>query len=127
MLIPVAALALTQASGTEVAHFADFQQEKAAVAATSEAQSTPAKIRLNVPHKLAYAWASRERDGKTGLVSFYLDEPRALTQLFTLENKAFAGTHGPGTDYYFFRYKDDTATRPSCRWLSRKWTSPPAK
>ncbi len=107
MLLPIAALAVKSASSEKVQHFSDFLQEKPEAASESALQKAPSKIRLNVPHKLAYAWATRERDGKKGLVKFYLDQPNDLTVLFTMENSAFAGTHGTGSDYFFFRYKND--------------------
>ncbi|MDO4510372.1 MAG: choice-of-anchor J domain-containing protein [Bacteroidales bacterium] len=107
MLMPIAALALKNSTTEKVANFSDFLQQKAETAVESQSKNTPAKIRLNVPHKLAYAWATRERSGKKGLVSFYLDQPQDLTLLFEMENSAFAGTHGTGTDYFFYRYRDN--------------------
>ncbi|MGM9868129.1 MAG: hypothetical protein ACI30R_00690, partial [Sodaliphilus sp.] len=103
MLMPLWALAINGDAATKTAALRAMVADKA----TPAAVQTPAKTRLNVPHKQAYAWATRERDGKKGLVSFFLDTPKELTVLHTMENSAFAGTHGTGTDYFFFRYQDD--------------------
>ena len=103
MLMPLWALAAT---GDAPAKWSALRAMVAEKATPTQVQ-TPAKIRLNVPHKQAYAWATRERDGKKGLVSFYLDTPKELTLLHAMENSAFAGTHGTGSDYFFFRYQDD--------------------
>ena len=103
MLMPLWALAAT---GDAPAKWSALRAMVAEKATPTQVQM-PAKIRLNVPHKQAYAWATRERDGKKGLVSFFLDTPKELTLLHAMENSAFAGTHGTGSDYFFFRYQDD--------------------
>lgn len=69
--------------------------------------SVAKKSAVIVPSKTAYAWVTRDRGGiPLGIVSFDISKPTALTPLFPLENKAFAGAYANG-NYYFFRYQDD--------------------
>ena len=111
MLMPLWAWAFGGNATTQGALPAQLQTmvaEKTESAASYGMPDGASKIRLNMPHKQAYAWATREGDGKKGLVSFFLDTPKQLSLLHSMENSAFAGTHGTGSDYFFFRYQNDT-------------------
>ena len=54
------------------------------------------KAGANVASKTAYAWVTRDRGNlPLGIVSFDISKPQTLKSLFSLADKAFAGTYGP--------------------------------
>lgn len=69
------------------------------------------KAGANVASKTAYAWVTRDRGNlPLGIVSFDISKPQTLKSLFSLADKAFAGTYGRGK-YYFYRFQDDKANQ----------------